>query len=113
MAWLLTFCLMGVLPFFCLGLFLSLVLLVPNSSIIVLGILLLLGLVSFSSSCSLHSSPACGISLPFLFGFGASPSTVMLGGRLHPHSPLWLRISSPLKSSTSLPSYICLSKGYL
>merc|ERR1711954_535543 len=113
MAWLLTFCSEGVLPFFFLGLFLSLVLLVPNSSTIVLGILLLLGLVSFSSSCSLHSYPACGISVPFLFGFGASPSTIMLGGRLHPHSPLWLRISSPLKSSTSLPSYLCLSKGYL
>merc|ERR1711954_220156 len=106
MAWSLTFCSVGVLPFSCLGLFLSLVLLVPNSSIIVLGILLLLGLVSFSSFCSLHSSPACGISLPFLFGFGASPSTIILGGRLLPHSPLWLRISSPFQSSTSVPSYV-------
>merc|ERR1711954_555315 len=86
-AWLLTFCSVGVLPFFFLGLFLFLALLFPNSSIILLGILLLLGLVSFSSSCSLHSSPAGGISLPFLFGFGASPSTIMLGGRLHPILP--------------------------
>merc|ERR1711954_379859 len=51
MAWSLTFCSMGVLPFSFLGLFLSLVLLVPHSSIFVLGILLFLGLVSSSSFC--------------------------------------------------------------
>merc|ERR1711954_96081 len=95
MAWSVTFCSVGVLPFFFLGLFLSLVLLFPNSSIIVLGILLLLGLVSFSSYYSLHSSPACRISLPFLLGFGVLLLPLCRGGGCTPILPSGLGFHPP------------------